>query len=311
MKEKVAIARPRLEGTIGVRDGRRLGFATFGTPNGRPVFWLHGTPGARRQIPVEARLLAEKHDVRIIGVDRPGIGSSTPHVYENVLDFATDLEMMADALGVDQFHVVGLSGGGPYTLASAVAMPDRVLGLEVIGGVGPTVGPDAVEGGLVNLAMPFAPLIRAGRVPLGVTLTQTIRVLRPFAGSVIGLYGALQPEGDRRLLGRPEFKAMFLDDLLNGSRKQITAPLSDLILFTRDWGFRLADVEVPVRWWHGDADHIIPLAHGQHCVERLPNAQLFTMSGESHLGGLGMAMEILHGLLELDGEDEGPDGRPR
>ena len=59
MREKVTVARPRLEGQIMVRDDRRLGFAAFGTPHGRPIFWFHGTPGARRQIPVEARALAE------------------------------------------------------------------------------------------------------------------------------------------------------------------------------------------------------------------------------------------------------------
>jgi len=298
MKHKVAVARPQLEGRIAVREDRQLGFASFGTPLGHPIFWLHGTPGARRQIPMEARVIAEEHDLRIIGLDRPGIGSSTPHVYADVLDFATDLEIVADTLGIDTFHVIGLSGGGPYTLASAVAMPDRVLGLEVIGGVAPTVGPDAVGGGLVALGAFFAPLLAVGRVPLGVALTQAIRVARPVAGPALDLYRVMQPSGDRRLLGRPEFRAMFIDDLLNGSRKQITAPLSDLLLFSRDWGFRLADVQVPVRWWHGDADHIVPFAHGQHCVERLPDAKLFVMEGESHLGGLGLAEEILGGLLQ-------------
>jgi pimeloyl-ACP methyl ester carboxylesterase len=69
------------------------------------------------------------------------------------------------------------------------------------------------------------------------------------------------------------------------------------VLFTRHWGFTLDQVRVPVRWWHGDADHIVPHRHGAHCVERLPDAELFTMAGESHLGGLGMAQEILGGLL--------------
>ena len=298
MKNRVEVDRPQLEGRISVRGDRRLGFASFGTPTGRPLFWLHGTPGARRQIPVEARLLAEKHDLRIIGIDRPGIGSSTPHVYENVLDFAADLEIVADTLGIEKFHVIGLSGGGPYTLAAAAAMPERVLGVEVIGGVAPTVGPDRIGGGAVALAAPLAPLVSLTRVPLGMGLTVGIRVIRPLAGSFLDLYRIVQPEGDKRLLGRPEFRAMFIDDLLNGSRKQITAPLSDLLLFVRDWGFRLADVDTPVRWWHGDADHIVPLAHGVHCVERLPNAKLFTMEGESHLGGLGLAEEILGGLLQ-------------
>ena len=298
VRQRIQLERPRLEGTVAVRDGRRLGFAAFGTPRGRPIFWLHGTPGGRRQIPLEARALAEEHDLRMIGLDRPGIGASTPFLYADVLDFATDLELVADALGIDTFHVIGLSGGGPYTLASAVAMPDRVLGLEVIGGVAPTVGPDAIGGGLVSLGAHVAPLVSAGRLPLSLAMTGTIRVIRPLAGPALELYRLLQPEGDRRLLGRPEFKAMFIDDLLNGSRKQISAPLSDLILFTRDWGFRLADVKAPVRWWHGDGDHIVPFTHGRHCVERLPDAELFTMEGESHLGGLGMAQEILGGLLQ-------------
>jgi pimeloyl-ACP methyl ester carboxylesterase len=291
------VDRPRLEGSIAVRDGRRLGFATFGTPTGRPVFWLHGTPGARRQIPLEARLLAEQHDLRIIGLDRPGIGSSTPHVYGNVLDWTDDLRIVADTLGVDTFHVIGLSGGGPYTLATAVAMPDRVLGLEVIGGVAPTVGPDAARGGLLGLAGPLSPLLSVGRLPLSHALTGAVRLARPFAGPALDAYRIVQPAGDRRLLGRPEFKAMFIDDLLNGSRRQVSAPLSDVVLFTRHWGFTLDQVRVPVRWWHGDADHIVPHRHGAHCVARLPDATLFTMAGESHLGGLGMAQEILGGLL--------------
>ncbi|CKN45236.1 alpha/beta fold family hydrolase [Mycobacterium tuberculosis] len=81
----VAIARPKLEGNIAVGEDRRIGFAEFGAPQGRAVFWLHGTPGARRQIPTEARVYAEHHNIRLIGVDRPGIGASTPHQYETIL----------------------------------------------------------------------------------------------------------------------------------------------------------------------------------------------------------------------------------
>jgi hypothetical protein len=75
--------------------------------------------------------------------------------------------------------------------------------------------------------------------------------------------------------------------------------LSDIILFTRHWGFEAADVQVPVHWWHGDSDHIIPHAHGVHLAERLPHARFTTVSGESHLGGLGVAMDVLSQLMEL------------
>ncbi len=299
MSRKSAVDRPRLEGTVAVRGGRRLGFAEFGRSNGEAVIWMHGTPGARRQIPIEAREYADREGLRIIGVDRPGIGSSTPYVYDNVLDWTHDLALMADVLGVDDMRMIGLSGGGPYALAAGAALPDRVKGIAVIGGVAPSVGPDAIPGGAVGLAAHLAPLVSVGRVPIGAALTLGIRVVKPLAGRALDLYAVVQPEGDKRLLGRPEFKAMFVDDLLNGSRKQITAPLSDLLLFSRDWGFRVGDVKVPVAWYHGDADHIIPFGHGAHMVDLLPDATLRTMEGESHLGGLGLAEDILDTLTAL------------
>jgi pimeloyl-ACP methyl ester carboxylesterase len=293
------IERPRLEGSVAVRDGRRLSFAEFGTPRGAAIIWMHGTPGGRRQIPVEARAYAAEHDLRIIGIDRPGIGTSTPHLYANVLDWVGDLELLADALAIDTMRVIGLSGGGPYAMAAGVGLPDRVHGVGVLGGVAPTKGPDAIRGGLVEIAPYAAPVLSLTRVPLAYLLAGAIRLIRPLAGPAIDTYAALQPRGDKELLARPEFRAMFLDDLLHGARFQVGAPLADIILFTRPWGFDLADVKVPVRLWHGDSDHIIPHAHGVHVAARLPDARFETIPGESHLGGLGLATEVLKELMDL------------
>ena len=295
----MTIERPALEGTVAVRDGRRLSFAEYGSPRGPAIVWMHGTPGARRQIPLEARAYAEEHGLRIIGVDRPGIGSSTPHLYGRLVDWTADLELLLDALAVETCRLIGLSGGGPYVLAAGARLPERVHGVGVLGGVAPTRGSDAAEGGLIQLAVRFAPLLQLTRVPLGVAITGGIRLVRPLAGTALDLYAAVQPAGDKNLLSRPEFKAMFLDDLLNGSRFQTSAPINDLLLFTRDWGFRAADVTVPVRWWHGDEDHIVPHQHGQHLVSLLPDATLTTIDGDSHLGGLGIAEEVLSTLMEL------------
>jgi pimeloyl-ACP methyl ester carboxylesterase len=296
----VAIARPKLEGNIAVGDDRQIGFAEFGDPQGRAVFWLHGTPGARRQIPMEARVYAEQRQIRLIGIDRPGIGSSTPHQYDTVFAFADDLRTIADTLGIDKMEVVGLSGGGPYTLACAAAMPDRVVAAGVIGGVAPTMGSDAIAGGVMgSVGLRVAPLLQVAGGPIGVAASVLIRLIRPLASPAADLYGRVSPEADRRLLARPEIKAMFLDDLLNGSRKQMAAPFADVVVFARDWGFRLDEVKVPVRWWHGDHDHIVPFEHGQHVVAKLPDVELYHLPGESHLAGLGRAEEILGTMVGL------------
>jgi pimeloyl-ACP methyl ester carboxylesterase len=79
----------------------------------------------------------------------------------------------------------------------------------------------------------------------------------------------------------------------------LAAPFCDVIVFARDWGFRLDEVKVPVRWWHGDRDHIIPFSHGAHVVSRLPDAELVELPSESHLSGLGRGQEILSAVMKI------------
>jgi hypothetical protein len=68
------------------------------------------------------------------------------------------------------------------------------------------------------------------------------------------------------------------------------------VLFPRDWGFAPSDVCVPVRWWHGAEDHFLPFRHGRH-LDRLPDATMTVLDGESHLGGLGIAEEVIGTLI--------------
>ena len=103
----------------------------------------------------------------------------------------------------------------------------------------------------------------------------------------------------------PSFAPWFLDDLLHGSKMGLRAPIDDLLLFGQDWGFTLADVQVPIHDWQGDSDHLVPLSHGEHLVARLPDAHLHLMPGESHLSGLGEAESILTTLIEAWDEQLG------
>jgi pimeloyl-ACP methyl ester carboxylesterase len=302
---------PRVEGVIVLPGDRRLGYAEFGVPRGRPVFWFHGTPGARRQIPPEARAAADERGVRLIGIDRPGVGDSTAHVYPSFHAWARDIAVAADRLGIERFGLVGLSGGGPYVLACAHELRDRVVAGAVLGGVAPARGPEAAPGGLVRLASRLEPVYRALHEPLGVMLTALVWALRPLSSRLFDVVAGLFPPGDRAVFERPEMKAFFLDDFLNGSRWGLRAPVYDLLLFSRPWGFRLRDIRVPIRFWHGDADHLVPLAHARHQADLVPGAQLRVRRGESHLGSLAAAEEILDSILAVWPAEPGAERRPR
>lgn len=296
----IAIDRPKLEGSIAVGDARRrrIGFSEFGSPDGQAVIWLHGTPGGRRQIPCEAREYAEERGFRLIGLDRPGVGSSTAHRYASISEFTSDFQMVLNSLGIDRCSVIGLSGGGPYSLAVSRFLPDRVMSTGILGGVAPVSGPEGIAGGAVDLARPLEPALRHARGPISKALSAVLSVARPIADPAISTFGRFSPDADRELLSRPEFKAMFLDDLLHGGSRRMEAPFADLSLFVRDWGFRVADVQTPVFWWHGDADSIIPYSHGVHMASLLPNATFYTVPGQSHLSTLSDAVNMLDTLLD-------------
>ena len=304
------ITAPRFEGTVQVRHGRKLGVAEFGPPDGQAIVWFHGTPGARRQIPEEARQLADERGLRIIGIDRPGVGLSPPHQYESVSDFVPDLELVADQLGIERFSTVGLSGGGPYAMAAAARLPDRVASVGVLGGVVPTWGPTPCRGGWWGSPTGSGHLLPVVEVPAGYALHD----LRP-PGPAARPAGArpvrpFSPPGDREVLRRPEVKAMFLDDLIG--ERQPRAPVG---------GPRRHPVH-PRLGLHGGATSRSRSAGGtatpttscrsptpSTSCRGSPGATLHVRPGESHLGGLGIAEEV-----RLDrhcaGEALGPYARP-
>jgi pimeloyl-ACP methyl ester carboxylesterase len=289
---------PRAEGRIHLPSGRRLGYAEYGDPSGDVVLWFHGTPGGRRQFPFIARRAAEKLGLRVVLVERPGSGLSDAYRYDKVADWAADVAHVADALGAERAGIVGLSGGGPYALACAAVPPlaSRVAAVGVLGGVVPSVGPDQAATGAIVLARRCAPLLSTLRRPLAMVVSSIVLPIIPLGHYACRAYASITPEGDQRVLHDPEMEGMFVDDLVHCTQGRLQAIVDDARLFGRDWGFRLSDVEAPVRWWHGDADPIVHLEGAQRAVEILPNAELILRTEESHLGGFATSDEVLHFL---------------
>lgn len=287
---------PRAEDTVAIGPKRQLGYAEFGDPDGRLVVWFHGTPGGRRQFPVVGRRAAELLGLRVVVVARPGSGISTDHRYKTISEWADDVAAVADHLGHERFAVVGLSGGGPYALACGAGLPDRVACVGVLGGVVPTVGPDASAAGIVPLARQFNPVLTLTQRPIGTALWPVINAITVFAHPAYQLYARNSPPGDRMVFADPDIEAMFIDDIRQAVKTQFRAVINDAVLFGRDWGFRLADVTPPVRWWHGDADVIVPLAGAEQAAARLPDCELHIRPEESHLGGFAAADEVLRAV---------------
>ena len=114
--------------TIRTPDGRTVGFDDPEPHDGVAVLWSHGGPGSRFE-PAWLRAEATASGLRIVGVDRPGYGLSTPRPGRSIADGVADLLAVADHLDIDEFVTVGVSTGGAYALATAALAPTRVLGV--------------------------------------------------------------------------------------------------------------------------------------------------------------------------------------
>ena len=278
---------------------RVLGYAAWGDPAGKLVLWHHGTPGARRQVPLVARRTADRLGIHLVSVERPGVGDSTDYCYRTIREWAIDAGIVADHFGHDEMAVVGLSGGGPYALACAHEMPERVRAVGLLGSVSPVVGPDTAPGSsIVNLAVLFQWLLDPLRRIAGPALWLAVQPAIPLTHWIVQAYASRMPPGDQEVLSDPEMQAVVIDDIVHASRARFGAVAHDVALFGRDWGFSIGDIDVPVFWWHGDADNIIPLTHAEHSTELLRECQLEVRPGESHLGGFAVADVVLETLLD-------------
>lgn len=125
---------PYATGRLKVSGIHELYYEEAGNPNGKPILFVHGGPGAGFS-PNDRRFFDPSH-YRIILFDQRGAGQSTPHaeLNENTTpDLISDIEKLRSHLGIDRWILFGGSWGSTLSLLYAEAHPERVRGLILRG----------------------------------------------------------------------------------------------------------------------------------------------------------------------------------
>jgi pimeloyl-ACP methyl ester carboxylesterase len=259
--------------------GRRLAFATYGLSTGTPLVFVQGTPSSRLMHPPEE--ITRELGVLCVTIDRPGFGGSDPLPGRTLLGWVDDLVAVLDHLRISRFHILGISGGCPFTLAAAHALAERVRAVGVCGGSGPLEFPGALHG--------TAPVRRAGYL-LARHWPSLFRwilrhPMRPSqdARESARSYARHNPSADQAILSDPAVHEMFVANFVEALRQGPDAFAEEVILGSRPWGFDLREISVPVRFWHGDADNSTPLGMARGMADRVPKARLSVLPGQGHL----------------------------
>ena len=270
---------------LALRDGRKVQAEEYGDPAGIPALWFHGAFSSR----LEAWSLdepAKELGVRVVSLDRPGLGGSDPLPGRTVTGYAEDVREVLDALGIEQAAVGGLSNGGMYTMAVASVLSDRVLRAVPYNSSTPIADKAA-----------FAALSRKARL--------SYRFIQRRAGKLddmltkkpgrIATALSRRSNPDVHLYEDPVILAAHGATIAEALRQPRNGYLQTEIAHTGgDWGFDHRAVPVPVAVVSGEKDG--GLDYARVWATELPDGRLVTVPG----GHGGMAAPVVsRRLVEL------------
>jgi pimeloyl-ACP methyl ester carboxylesterase len=278
---------------IRLSDGRWLGYADYGDPDGKPVLYFHGGLSSRLDVAFAAPFCREK-GMRLLSIDRPGIGLSDFQPNRTLLNWADDIDEFSQTLQLDKFALLGWSAGGPYVLACAFKIPHRLTRVGISGGMCPINRAGAVsELGLFGDRILF-PL--AQQFPdLAVLLLRAANLL-PATILKWVLEQELSSPGDRKLvasLSSEQATVFFYEAFRSGAHGTV----EDYRILGGDWGFRLQEIEAEIFLWQGEEDHLLPIAHARYLADYLRFSQLVILPNQGHFLLRSMMKQVLTTLM--------------
>jgi pimeloyl-ACP methyl ester carboxylesterase len=226
---------------------------------------------------------AARSGFRLVSYDRPGYGRSSPHPGRRVAQAASEIELIADALELERMAVWGFSGGGPFALACAALVPDRVSATSVFativpwdehrGSLAAGVSPGYQEEIELYLADPLAYRARF-RIDALAAFSELSR-----AETWLQRWG--QSAGTDEAHSR-DLAVRLAANVCEAARQDDEGWWEDWVAYHSPWGFEPGAVHGPLQLWHGEADPAVPVSHGRWLATQLPHAEAQILAQDDH-----------------------------
>jgi pimeloyl-ACP methyl ester carboxylesterase len=276
------------ETDLELSDGRTLHVYDTGTDDtdGRlAVFWHHGTPNIGAP-PEPLFAAAAQLGIHWVSYDRPGYGGSTPYPGRDVASAAAYVSSIADALGIDQFAVMGHSGGGPHALACGALLPERVLGVVSVAGLAP-FGAEGLDW--------FAGMAASGVASLRAAAEGRAAKERYEASGA--KYDPEFTPADRAALSGAW--GSWLNSVVDPAVEAGPGGLiDDDLAYVAPWGVDPAQVIAPILFLHGGRDRVVPSSHSEWLARRCPSAELWLCPDDGHISVLNSGAASMEWLQE-------------
>ncbi|MEM0966924.1 MAG: alpha/beta hydrolase [Verrucomicrobiota bacterium] len=290
-----------LETRTFAREGRpstQINGYFYGDPKGEPLVYCHGWPGSGKQAAL-ADAAAKKFGYHILSLDRPGIGLSTFEKNRTITDWPPLISDVLDSLGWNEFHLLAVSGGCPYALATAAAHPERIRSVTICCGAAlpefvldPETAYPIYKG--LELIYRKTPWI----LRFGLHLARFYFAIIPPNFLFLPLYPFIA-KSDRHSLKSKSNRIPMAQSVKMAFRQHPRGVLHDATRYVEPWGFSLTSIETKVCFWHGTDDHNIPIRAAQKTASQIPESCFKELSGEGHYSlPLNHLEQIVEGIRE-------------
>jgi len=288
----------QLNQTLTLKDQRTLSYAEVGEPTGKPIFLFHGLHSSRLEVALIDQKMRE-NNIRVIAIDRVGVGYSTFKENHSLFDTVDDVLELAEHLNIETFSVLGTSSGAKYALACAKKIPERLnavfclssgVPIEFFNDDMPT------ENRVMLKLLQKAPWLIKPLFWLSFSrISQEPKQVDAFLGNIIYQLDTIDKD---LLANNPEIKEQFAkqcrESYLQGAEGSVADAKLDM--FEKTWGFELEEINFsPIYAWHGSLDRGIPLSVAKVLEERVKGIEFKVLDGEGHLT---LVFEVLDEVIE-------------
>lgn len=228
--------------------------------------------------------------VRMVSINRPGIGKSTGQREWSALSFADDLKTVLDILGIKKTAVSGFSSGGLHACAFAYKYPDSVNKLGLLGSVAPFDIPE-LSASRTEASKQLHDMARDNLDGL----TEQFSAVTT-AEALLGAIHSIVAPADQQLFEQPDIAEQFLlaySDLLPDGLRNV---FNEIGMINLPWGFSPADIQVETHIWHGTADINVPIECCEYLAEQIPSAIAHCIEGAGHYFPFAQWPQILRTL---------------
>ncbi len=205
-----------------------------------------------------------------------------------ILDWPTDVEELTAVLGVDEFDVAAHSSGGPYALACAHRLPERVQRVALIS----CVAPYEVSG----TGQADEDLTRLAREDVAQAAREVARSAAWLVEAPERFLDLPRPDADRQLLNDPDIRSMFAATIREAVEQGVDAYAWECAVERLPWGFALDEMRPPVWIFQGEQDRSVPPSQARVLAALLPGSTLRVFPDEAHGLILAQWAEILRDL---------------